>query len=50
MMYVIIFQFLQKREENLVICKEMHMVSYVKVRNKRKKNMKIFCLKLVMES
>ena len=26
------------------------MVSYIKVRNKSKKNMKIFCEKLVMES
>ena len=31
------------REENLVICKDVPMVSYIKVRNKSKKNMKIFC-------
>ena len=38
------------REDNLVICNDVPMVSYIKVRNKSKKNMKIFCEKLVMES
>ena len=38
------------REENLVISNDVPMVSYVKVRNKSKKNMKIFCEKLVMGS
>ena len=35
------------REENLVISNDVPMVSYIKVRNKGKKNMKIFCEKLV---
>ena len=30
------------REENLVLCKDVPMVSYMKVRNKSKKNMKMF--------
>ena len=38
------------REENLVISNDVPMVSYIKVRNKSKKNMKILCEKLVMES
>ena len=38
------------REENLVISNDVPMVSYIKVRNKSKKNMKIFCEELVMES
>ena len=38
------------REENLVIRNAVPMVSYMKVRNKSKKNMKIICEKLVMES
>ena len=38
------------REENLVISNNVPIVSYIKVRNKSKKNMKIFCEKLVMES
>ena len=31
------------REENLVISNDVPMVSYINVRNKSKKNMKIFC-------
>ena len=38
------------REENLVISNDVPMVSYIKVRNKSKKNMKILCEKLVWES
>ena len=38
------------REENLVISNDVPMVSYIKVKNKSKKNMKIFCEELVMES
>ena len=38
------------REDNLVISNDVPMVSYMNVRNKSKKNMKIFCEKLVMES
>ena len=38
------------REDNLVISNDVPMVSYIKVRNKSKKNMKIFCEELVMES
>ena len=38
------------REENIAIGKNVPMVSYMKVRNKSKKNIKIFCEKLVMES
>ena len=38
------------REENLVISNDVPMVSYIKVRNKSKKNIKILCEKLVMES
>ena len=38
------------REENLVICNDVPMVSHIKVRNKSKKDMKIFCEQLYMES
>ena len=38
------------REENLVISKDLPMVSYIKVRNKIQKNMKILGEKLFMES
>ena len=38
------------REENLVIGKDVPIVLYMNVRNISKKNMKIFCEKLVMES
>ena len=38
------------REDNLVISNDVPMVSYIKIRNKSKKNMKIFCDKLVIES
>ena len=38
------------KEENLVISNDVPMVSYIKVKNKSKKNMKIFCEELVMES
>ena len=31
------------REDNLVISEDVPMVSYIKVRSKSKKNMKIFC-------
>ena len=37
------------REENLVISNDVPMVSYIKVRNKSKKNMKILCEKFVMD-
>ena len=38
------------REDNLVISNDVPMVLYINVRNKSKKNMKIFCEKLVTES
>ena len=38
------------REDNLVISNDVPMVSYINVRNKSKKNMKILCEKLVIES
>ena len=38
------------REENLVLSKDVPMVSYMKVRNKSQKNMKILCATLVMGS
>ena len=38
------------REENLVMRKDMSMVSYIRVRNNGKKNMKTFCEQLPMES
>ena len=38
------------QEENLAICKAVPMVSYMKVRNKSKMSMNIFCEKLAMES
>ena len=38
------------REENLVIREDVPMTSHKKVRKKSKKNMKMFCDKLAMES
>ena len=38
------------REENLVTSTDVPMVSYMKVRNKGKKNMKILCKKIAIET
>ena len=44
------FPIFTTREENLVMSNDVPMVSFIKARNKGKKNMNIFCEKLVIES